>query len=177
MTTELAYAFGYFRVLPQRRTLLAGEQSIKLGARAFDLLVAFVRSPERMLSKGELIEVAWPRLVVEENNLNVQIVSLRKVLGYAAIVTIPGRGYRFTMPVSVEGDLRQESKATEAHIEERPSDEAAARRTNLVGQAPTLYGRADDLTAVLSLLDEPFDGHDRGRSGNRQDRARAGHRV
>jgi hypothetical protein len=56
MTTELAYAFGYFRVLPQRRTLLAGEQPIKLGARAFDLLVAFVESSERMLTKG------WRRL-------------------------------------------------------------------------------------------------------------------
>ena len=56
-----------------------------------------------MLTKRELIEAVWPRLVVEENNLNVQIVALRKVLGHAAIATIPGRGYRFILPVGVEG--------------------------------------------------------------------------
>ena len=174
MTTELAYAFGYFRVLPERRTLLAGEQPIKVGARAFDFLVTFVESPEQMLTKSELIEAAWPRLVVEENNLNVQIVSLRKVLGHAAIVTIPGRGYRFTMPFTVEGDLRQESKATEAHIEERPSDEAGARRTPCRPGAHALWPcRRPRSRSVTSR--EPFDGHDRGLSGNRQVRARPGH--
>src|SRR6185295_12674486 len=35
-------------------------------------------------------------LVVEENNLQVQISALRKLLGQEAIATIPGRGYRFT---------------------------------------------------------------------------------
>jgi adenylate cyclase len=35
---------------------------------------------------------------VEENNLQVQISTLRKVLGQGAIATIPGQGYRFTLP-------------------------------------------------------------------------------
>ena len=152
MDTELAYAFGYFRLLPQRRCLLAGEQPIKLGARAFDLLVALVEAPDRILTKAELIEAVWPRLVVEENNLNVQIVSLRKLLGHAAIATIPGRGYRFTMPVIVEGALRTEPKPACARLEQLSAEESPARSTNLVGQAPTLYGRADDVAAVLSLL-------------------------
>ena len=37
--------------------------------------------------------------VVEENNLLVHMVALRKLLGPQAIATIPGRGYRITMPV------------------------------------------------------------------------------
>src|SRR5690349_4224906 len=47
---------------------------------------------------------AW---VVEEDNLQVQISSLRRLLGADAIATLPGRGYRFTahlagkMPASV----------------------------------------------------------------------------
>jgi TolB-like protein/cytochrome c-type biogenesis protein CcmH/NrfG len=48
----------------------------------------------------------WPKLVVEENNLNQQISALRRVLGerpeeYQFIVTVPGRGYRFIAPVSL----------------------------------------------------------------------------
>ncbi len=99
-----AYTFGYFRLLPEERVLLGGGKPIKLGGRAFDVLVALVASSGKMLGKRELIEVAWPRLVVEENNLNVQVLALRKVLGHAAIATVPGRGFRFAIPVEVEGD-------------------------------------------------------------------------
>lgn len=38
--------------------------------------------------------------MVEEGNLAVQVSSLRKVLGSEAIATVPGRGYRFTAPVT-----------------------------------------------------------------------------
>lgn len=41
------------------------------------------------------------RVVVEENNLTVQVSALRKLLGAGAIGTVPGRGYRLTMPLSV----------------------------------------------------------------------------
>ncbi len=150
MTSELSYSFGHFRLWPERHVLVAGEQPIKLGARAFDLLVTLVRSPERVLGKGELMESVWPRLVVEENNLNVQIVALRKVLGHAAIATIPGRGYRFVMPVRAEGG-RDTSSPTAAPVI-AASAPPASRTTNLVGEAPTLYGRGDDVDAVLALL-------------------------
>jgi len=43
-----------------------------------------------------LLDLVWPGLVVEENNLQVHVSTLRKVLGPAVIATIPGRGYRFT---------------------------------------------------------------------------------
>ena len=45
------------------------------------------------------MQLAWPKRVVEENNLQVQVVTLRKLLGPAAITTIPGRGYQFTAPL------------------------------------------------------------------------------
>ena len=46
------------------------------------------------------MDLVWPGLVVEENNLQVQISSLRRLLGPDAIATIPGRGYRFTAEVA-----------------------------------------------------------------------------
>ena len=53
---------------------------------------------------------AWPRTVVGDNNLSVQISSLRRVLDQdcsrgSGIQTIPGCGYRFVAPVKrVEAD-------------------------------------------------------------------------
>ncbi len=157
MTSELVYSFGHFRLWPERRALVAGEQPIKLGSRAFDLLATLVGAAERVIGKSELMEAVWPRLVVEENNLNVQIVALRKVLGHAAIATIPGRGYRFVMPVQAEGGpevavpAADAATAGPAALTADPSA-SVSPPTNLVGEPPKLYGRGDDVNAVLTLL-------------------------
>lgn len=59
------------------------------------------------MTKAELLDLAWPGLIVEENNLQVQISTLRKLLGTPAIATIPGRGYRLCAPLAMAGgDLR-----------------------------------------------------------------------
>jgi TolB-like protein len=90
---------GGFEVRPaERRVLLRGEP-VPLGARAFDLLLVLIEQHERVVGKDELIARVWPGVVVEENNLTVQISSLRKVLGNAAITTVAGHGYRFTLPL------------------------------------------------------------------------------
>ncbi len=52
-----------------------------------------------LVSKDELMARVWAGQVVEENNLQVQISTLRKTLdpegtGESWIVTVPGRGYR-----------------------------------------------------------------------------------
>ena len=52
-----------------------------VGPRAFDVLVALVEHAGDLLSKEELLDLVWPGLVVEENNLQVQISTLRKLLG------------------------------------------------------------------------------------------------
>jgi hypothetical protein len=64
--------------------LLVDGHSAPLGARAFDLLLALVERRERTVTKNELLDLVWPGLVVEENNLQVQISTLRKVLGQDA---------------------------------------------------------------------------------------------
>jgi DNA-binding winged helix-turn-helix (wHTH) protein/TolB-like protein len=92
------YRFDHCEIRPTERRLLVDGQPAALGARAFDLLLALVERRDRMVTKSELLDLVWPGLVVEENNLQVQISTLRKVLGQDAIATIPGQGYRFTLP-------------------------------------------------------------------------------
>jgi TolB-like protein len=79
--------------------LLVDGKVADLGARAFDVLVALVAHQGQVVTKAELLAVVWPGVLVEENNLQVQISALRKVLGAGAIATVPGRGYQLTIPL------------------------------------------------------------------------------
>jgi TolB-like protein len=109
---------GGFEVRPAERRVLADGQPVALGARAFDLLLALIEQRERLVGKDELLARVWPGVVVEENNLTVQISSLRKVLGNAAITTVPGRGYRFTLPLQEGGSSTGSGRAAAASGEQ-----------------------------------------------------------
>jgi DNA-binding winged helix-turn-helix (wHTH) protein len=91
-------AFGRFLVMPDRHDLLADGRPIKLGGRAFDVLMALVEVPGLVVSKDALMARVWPNRTVEENNLAAQIVALRKAFGsdQGLIRTVAGRGYQFT---------------------------------------------------------------------------------
>jgi DNA-binding response OmpR family regulator len=89
------FTFGRFELRCAEGLLLADGQPAPLGRRAFDVLTALVLRRERVVSKAELLDLVWPGLVVEDNNLQVHISVLRKLLGPQLIATVPGRGYRF----------------------------------------------------------------------------------
>lgn len=89
--------FGPVELRPQERRVLVHGQPQALGARAFDLLLVLAQRRDRVVSKSELLDTVWPGMVVEESNLPVHVSALRKALGTHAIVTIPGRGYRFAL--------------------------------------------------------------------------------
>ena len=94
---EVTFREGQIRVDQHARVLFAGGQLAKLGGRAFDLLEALIERRDRVVPKQELMDVVWPGLIVEENNLQVHVMTLRKVLGADSIVTVSGRGYRFAL--------------------------------------------------------------------------------
>jgi TolB-like protein/Flp pilus assembly protein TadD len=98
--------FSNFVLRPLERQLLSGGQPLTLGARAFDVLSALVARAGDLVSKSELFELVWPGVIVEENNLQVHISTLRKLIGAELIATIPGRGYRFTAAVADPGGRR-----------------------------------------------------------------------
>lgn len=96
-TTSPGGTFGRFEIRVNERRLHVDGKVVALGSRAFDLLVALTERQNRVVPNEELINVVWPGLVVEDNNLQVQISALRKVLGAQSIATVPGRGYQFTV--------------------------------------------------------------------------------
>jgi DNA-binding winged helix-turn-helix (wHTH) protein len=107
--------FGCFEVQPGARQLLVEGVPAKLGARAFDVLLALIERRDRVVGKDELLDLVWPGLVVEENNLQVQISALRKLLGPHAVATIPGRGYRFTVLLGADEAAPAAASTTTPH--------------------------------------------------------------
>ena len=146
------YQFGNAQLRPEQRRLLIGGNDSRIGARAFDLLLALVERRDRTVTKNELLDSVWPDAVVEENNLHVHVSTLRKVLGPQVIVTIPGRGYRFT--ASLVGAVDGATNAAMPEPVPAPTSSAAvALLTNLPAELPSLYGRADDVPALRTLLE------------------------
>src|SRR5512139_715552 len=143
MPDSTVYEFTPYRLEPAQRQLVRDATPIKLGGRAFDVLVALIERRDRTVSKSELMDLVWQTVVVEENNLEVQINTLRKLLGYAAIATVPGRGYRFTLPVAHFGANRFVSGS------QAPASNAAALLSNL---ATELFGRNTELKRLSTLL-------------------------
>ena len=96
-----AVEFGRFQLLPHQRELRADGVAVALGSRAFDVLMILIEARGALVTKEEILSRVWPSLVVEENNLVVQISTLRKALGKDRnfIRTESGRGYRFVADV------------------------------------------------------------------------------
>src|SRR4051812_35658618 len=102
-----AISFGPFRLLAAQRLLLEGDNPVRLGSRAFDILAALVERPGEVVSKKELIARAWPQVFVGDANLKIQVSALRRALGdgqggHRYVVTVPGRGYNFVASVNLE---------------------------------------------------------------------------
>ena len=102
-------SFGSFRFLPAQCLLLEGNNPVRLGSRALEILIILLERHGTLVTKQELMARVWPNLFVEPANLPVNIAALRRALrdgrdGYRFIINIKGRGYRFVAPIRVSGD-------------------------------------------------------------------------
>lgn len=149
----LRYRFDGYELDTSERLLYRDGQPVNLGARAIALLTALLARPGRLVTKAELLDRVWPGLVVEENNLQVQVSALRKVLGAHMIVTVPGRGYRFVQALQAEG----------AHVGEPPSPPGLSRfartwqthvATDALAALPPVGARLLGRERELSTLDD-----------------------
>ncbi len=87
-----------------RWQLRHGNDVLPLNRKTFDLLLYLVERTDRVVTKDELLRALWPESFIEESNLTQQIFLLRRALSKYTpdtkiIETVPGRGYRFAVPV------------------------------------------------------------------------------
>lgn len=136
-------SFGPFRLFPSRRLLLDGDQPLRLGSRALDILIALVERAGELVGKNQLMRRVWPDTNVVEDNLAVHVAALRRALGDGNggnryIITIPGRGYCFTAPTT--------------EMASPPPAIASAAKHNLPGFLVKLIGRDH---AIATLAEQP----------------------
>ena len=150
------YRFDRFELQPAAQRLLADGEPAPLGPRAFDLLVALVQRAGQLVTKAELLDLVWPGLVVEENNLQVQISALRRIVGADAIATVPGRGYRFTLqPQSGAAAVPARPPQLPAPVGADPPSIAVLPFVNMSDEAANEYfadGLSEELLNVLSRI-------------------------
>jgi two-component system phosphate regulon response regulator PhoB len=84
--------------------VFAGDRPVQLGPTEYRLLAFFMTHPERVYTRGQLLDNVWGSGVyVEERTVDVHIRRLRKCLepfGLEAYVqTVRGAGYRFSTTV------------------------------------------------------------------------------
>jgi len=99
-----AYEFLDCTLRPTLRQLSRGGTRLPLGSRAYELLLHLVTHAGRVVPRDELMRAVWGDAVVGDNNLNVQVGTLRQLLGRDAVITVPDRGLRFGHPVRTVAD-------------------------------------------------------------------------
>jgi TolB-like protein/tetratricopeptide (TPR) repeat protein len=144
------FRFADFALDCRKRALLRGNDLVLIGARAFDLLEVLVLNQNNVLSRDELMQAVWPDTAVGDNNLNVQVANLRRILGSEAIVTVPGRGLRFALDILPPG--------SDLALPDRPS--VVVLPFDTMGGDPAFDWLADgfveDITTELSRFRDLF---------------------
>ena len=102
-------SFGPFRLYRRQRLLKRDGEPVRLGGRAFDVLVALIDNAGEVVGHKELFARVWPGLFVEDASLRIQVAALRKVFdsaegGSRYLSTVAGRGYCFVAPISREAN-------------------------------------------------------------------------
>jgi len=92
---------GSLRLDMKSHRVTAGDLPVEMGPTEFKLLHFFMSHPERVYSRGQLLDMVWGRgAYVEERTIDVHIRRLRKALEPSAhdsyVQTVRGTGYRFS---------------------------------------------------------------------------------
>jgi predicted ATPase/DNA-binding winged helix-turn-helix (wHTH) protein len=145
----ISFGLGPFLLLAEERLLLEGDRPVRLGSRAFDILVCLIERAGEVVGKEELMARVWPQTFVEEANLKIQISALRRALGDGQggnryIVTVVGRGYNFVAPIRIEGPSRASPSPTIA----------TAALHNLPFATTRLIGRGESAAILVSQLSQ-----------------------
>lgn len=111
-----------------------------------EVLTVLVEHAGELLSNKDLLARAWPDTYVEEANLRVQVMALRKSLGDGQgsaryIKNIPGRGYCFVAPVIGHGQPKTVDQPVREDIE-----------SGLPVHLTRLIGRDKEVSALVDRL-------------------------
>jgi hypothetical protein len=77
-----AISFGPYRLFSAQRLLLEGDKPVRLGGRAFDILVALIERAGELVTKEALIARVWPQSIsgpVHERGIRAEDAARRRM--------------------------------------------------------------------------------------------------
>jgi len=94
-------AYGPLTIDPARHEVLVDGKPVKMGLAEFKLLKHLTGHPERVFSRGQLLDSVWgDHVFIEERTVDVHVLRLRKALSAAGaqglVQTVRGLGYRLS---------------------------------------------------------------------------------
>ncbi len=102
--TEQALTAAQLVLIPAEQKCQVNKQDVPLGPLEFRLLEYFMRHPNRVHSRAQLLDRVWGgNVYIDDRTVDVHIRRLRKALGEAhehLIQTVRGTGYRFSTKAS-----------------------------------------------------------------------------
>lgn len=126
-----SYRFPPFTADVARRKLWCDGEPVSIADKTFDTLLALIEHRDRVVSRDELLSLVWPDKVVEENNLDRHISTLRDVFGdkgqhkHRHIRTVPREGYRFV--AELDDQAKSAEPAPQPEIREVAETAVATR--------------------------------------------------
>ncbi len=105
-TKSLVFLCKGIEIREQEFSIVKQGEVLPVEPRAFRVLLYLLRNPQRLITKGELLQAGWDDVVVTENSLARAILKLRQCLGDDAkspeyIETVSRIGYRFVASVEI----------------------------------------------------------------------------
>lgn len=94
-------SYGPLTIDPARHEVRVEGRAVKMGLAEFKLLKFLVGHPERVFSRGQLLDSVWgDHVFIEERTVDVHVLRLRKALAAAEaqglVQTVRGLGYRLS---------------------------------------------------------------------------------
>ena len=108
MQTAERYEFGQFVLDTARLELLDERRVVELRPKAYETLLALLRSAGRVVAKDDLVATVWPDVIVNDDALAQCVHDVRNAIGdtdQRYIRTVSRRGYMFIHPVTLTADL------------------------------------------------------------------------
>ena len=134
-------SFGEFAIDLADERLLGPDGPLKIGHKAYCVLVALIEQEGRLLTKEALFSSVWDGTIVSESALTSVIKELRRALGDLSrtpryIESVYGRGYRF-IPVVHGG-------STEVPTSHQPVEASSVRGRQQDAPPVIIVSRFDD---------------------------------
>jgi predicted ATPase len=138
----MVLSFGDFELDEEQFELRCAGTKVPVQPKVLDVLFHLVRARDRVVLKKELLDSIWPGIAVSEASISRVIMEARKAINdelHQVVVTVRGRGFRFTLDVHEKARSGQPRASCSQHD-------------------PTFVGRAACLAAADAKLEEALEG-------------------